>query len=149
VDIPLVLRRSGPDRLGYRLPRWYRAGMALLLAVLGAGLALGDGPPGLPGWALLVLVALGGLYEDSWLFDAGAGRVVHRLGLCCAARARVIPFAAIERFRLVPLPTGTLLVMDGVDGDSRLIDRFPARRAGKLRLVAERIAAQCGKPLVD
>jgi hypothetical protein len=108
VEIPLSLSSHSPDRLVYGLPRWYRAAMALVLAALATGIALGGGRPGPMAWTILVLVALGGLYEDNWSFDAGRGRVVHRAGLSFAANASVFPFAAIERFCLVPVVAGTI-----------------------------------------
>jgi hypothetical protein len=183
VEIPLSLSSPSPDRLVYGIPRWYRAAMALVLAALAAALALGDGRAGAAAWTILGLVALGGLYDERWSFDAGRGEVQHRVGLCFAAKASVLRFGAIERFRLVPLVAGTVpgseaeragnaaalagqraddgggrrfrhrrpfldLVLECADGRRYVIDRRPARGAGRLRGAADRIAAVCGKPLV-
>jgi len=168
VDIPLRLRTRGPGRLEYGVPGWFRGAMGLLLAVLGGGLALEGRPPGLLGWAVLALAALGGLYEDCWVFDAGAEQVRHRAGLLFAARTRVLPFAAIERFRLVPAGPGAAqdagpalgggrsldlrrtsldLVLECADGRRVLLDRRPARRAAGLRSAGGQIAERCGKKL--
>jgi hypothetical protein len=119
--------------------------MALILALLAAGLALGGLRPGPLAWAILALVILGGLYEESWSFDAAAGRVVRRAGLCFAPRRSVLPFGAIERFRLAAGARSLDLVIDCADG-SHLVDHAPARRRGQLRGLGERIAAHCGKP---
>jgi hypothetical protein len=107
LEIPLILRSPRPDRLVYAIPGWYRLAMALILAALGAGLP-GGAAPGPWGWSVLALVALAGLYQESWVFDAGCGRVLHRVGLLSLQRSTVIPFAAIERFRLLPVVTGTV-----------------------------------------
>ena len=145
MEIPLTLRSSGPDLLVYGLPRWFRPVMALILALLAAGLALGGLRPGPMAWVILALVVLGGLYEESWSFDAAAGRVVRRAGLCFAPRRSVLPFEAIERFRLAAGPRSLDLVIDCADG-SHLVDQVPARRRGQLRDRGKRIAALCGKP---
>lgn len=184
MEIPLKLSVPGPDRLVYAIPGWYRLAMAAILAALGAGIALAGARPGPMPWIVLAVVALGGLYQERWEFDAGRGRIEHRVGLLGAARRSVIPFAAIERLRLVPVVTGTVpgsqaeraekaaalaghrvddsggrrfrhrkpfldLVIESSDGRSRLVDRMPARRAGRLRDLADRAAALCAKPLVE
>jgi hypothetical protein len=184
VEVPLKLSAPDPDRLVYAIPGWYRLAMALILAALGAGIALAGLRPGPMPWIVLGVVALGALYEERWEFDAGRGRIVHRAGLVFAPRRTVLPFAAIERLRLVPVVTGTVpgsraereenaaalagqrvddsggrrqrhrkpfldLVIESADGHSRLVDRMPARRAGRLRDLADRAAALCGKPLEE
>ena len=163
MEIPLSLSSHSPDRLVYGLPRWYRAAMALVLAALATGIALGGGRPGPMAWTILVLVALGGLYEDNWSFDAGRGRVVHRVGLSFAAGT--IPGSEAEREGKAAALEGRRaddhgprrfrhrkpfldLVMECADGRRCLIDHLPARRAGRLREAGDRIAALCGKPLV-
>ena len=145
MEIPLTLRSPGPGLLVYGLPRWHRPLMALILALLAAGSALGGLRFGPLAWAVLALAALGGLYEESWSFDAAAGRVVRRAGLCFAPRRSVLPFEAIEGFRLAAGARSLGLVMDCADG-SHLVDQVPARRRGQLRDQGERIAALCGKP---
>jgi len=184
VEIPLKLSAPAPDRLVYALPGWYRAAMALILAALGAGIALAGVRPGPVPWIVLAVVALGGLYEERWEFDAGRGRIVHRAGLLFAPRRSVLPFAAIERLRLVPVVTGTVpgsraegderaaalaggrvddsggrrfrhrkpyldFVIESAGGQSWLVDRMPARRAGRLRDLADRAATLCGLPLEE
>jgi hypothetical protein len=82
--------------------------MAGILALLLLGLMLGGTAPGKLGWAMLVLAALGALYEERWVFDAGASRIVQRVGLLVAARGTVIPFDAVETFRIIPVVAGTI-----------------------------------------
>jgi len=108
VEIPLSLRSPSPDRLVYAVPRWFRACMAAILAFLVAGLVLGGKPPGALAWVMLALAAVGALYEERWVFDAGAGRIVQRVGLRLAYRSMVIPFDAIEGFRIIPVVAGTI-----------------------------------------
>jgi hypothetical protein len=167
MDIPLRLTSPGPRRLVYGLPIWYRLAMALIFAVLAAGLVLAGGAPGPLAWAVLALVALGGLLEDRWEFDAAAGRVRHRSGLVGVARTREFPLAAVQGFRLVALAADTGapkaratildlasgargrldLVMECGDGRRYLLDRYPIREGARLRRHGERIAGLCGKPL--
>ena len=108
MDIPLSLRSPSPDRLVYAMPRWFTATMAAILGLLVLGLALGGEAPGGLAWVMLVLAALGALYDESWVFDAAAGQVVQRVGLRLASRSTVIPFANIEGFRIVPVVAGTI-----------------------------------------
>ena len=129
MEIPLTLRSPSPDRLVYAVPRWFRASMAGILAVLVAGLLLGGKPPGVMGWAMLVLAAAGALYEERWVFDATAGRIVQRVGLRLAARSLVIPFESAETFRIIPVVAGTI--------------------PGSQDEVTENAAALAGTPTVD
>ncbi|MDR3670047.1 MAG: hypothetical protein P4L36_04345 [Holophaga sp.] len=108
MEISFALSSPGPDRLVYGLPRWYRPFMALILVLLALGIRLGGVRPGPLAWTILMMAVLGGLYEDSWSFDAHLGRVAHRSGLCFMPRVMVLEFAAIERFRLIPLVAGTI-----------------------------------------
>jgi hypothetical protein len=82
--------------------------MASILALLVVGLLLGGKPPGALAWVMLALAAAGALYEERWVFDAGAGRIVQRVGLRLAARSTVIPFDTIEVFRIIPVVAGTI-----------------------------------------
>lgn len=151
MEIPLTLQSSRPDRLVYGLPVGYRAAMALLLAALAAGLGLAGRPPGALGWTLLVLVALGGLYEERWSFDAGRGQVRRRVGLLFAARTRELEFEAIVGFRLGRQPAGgrVYLFLECGDGSRLLLDAGPGRRLGPLRELGRRLADLCGKPLAE
>lgn len=169
MDIPFSLSKPDPHRLVYGFPAWYRIAMGVVLAVLAAGLGAAGGAPGAGAWTVLVLVAVAGLYEDRWEFDGEAEVVRHRTGLVFAARARVFPFASVERFVLIPFGpahvfkegkdpslAGRLvakgrvdLAMECADGRRIFLDRHPAREAARLRAQAEQIAALCGKPLAD
>ena len=169
MDIPFSLSKPSPHRLVYGFPAWYRIAMGAVFAVLAAGLASAGGAPGAGAWTVLVLVALGGLYEDRWEFDGEAAEVRHRTGLVFAARARVFPLASVERFVLIPFGPAHMLekgkdpslagklvargridlAMECADGRRVFLDRHPAREAARLRAQAEAIAALCGKPLAD
>jgi len=86
----------------------YRAAMAAIFAILLAALFADGELPGIGGWIALAVVALGGLYEDRWSFDAAAGRISHRAGLVFIARRRTIALADIARLRLAPFVQGTI-----------------------------------------
>ena len=106
--IPLVLRATGGQRLVLGLPLWYRVVMALILAVVAAGLVQVGGRPGILAWTVLALLLVALLYQERWVFDAGLGRVRHQGGLVGAARTTDIPFRAIAGLRLEPHVRGTI-----------------------------------------
>lgn len=108
MEIQLTLSEPRPGRLVYALPIWFRIVMGLVLAVIVASLLSVHAWPGIVAWILLVILALGLLYEDTWTFDAAEGHVFHRAGLLVAARTTAIAFSAIERLRIVPLVKGTV-----------------------------------------
>lgn len=182
--MPLTLTSPGPDRLVYAIPIWFRSAMGLLVTVVVASLAVQDSRPGLLAWVVLALVALSALYHEKWIFDAAAGRVVHRFGLVIAPWTTVIELETVDRFCIVPMVRGTIpgtedariesaaalrggraddrgwlrarykkpflnLEMTCADGTRHLIDHVPARRVARLRDLATRLAALCGKPLVE
>jgi len=184
VQIPLALRCPGPGRLVYAIPVWYRVVMGFILAIFLAGFVVGGAHPGFLTWAVLAIVLLAGLYEETWIFDADQDRVIHRAGLVIAARSSAIDLAAIERFLIVPHVEGTIpgseeerrdnatalrgsrsddasekrsrhkkpflsLVLACADGTDYPVDRVPARNAAHHRELWARMAALCGKPLVD
>ena len=108
MEIPLVLSTPRPGRLVYALPIWFRIMMGCILGVVVASLVSVRDWPGILGWIILVVLALGLLYEDTWIFDATEERAMHRAGLVIAARTTVVEFASIARFRIVPLVKGTV-----------------------------------------
>ena len=108
MDIQLALSEPRPGRLVYALPIWYRIMMALVMGVIVASLLSVRAWPGIMAWIILVILALGLLYEDTWTFDAAEGKATHRAGLLVAACTTPIAFSAIERFRIVPLVKGTV-----------------------------------------
>lgn len=149
MDLPLSLRPVRRQQLALGIPRWYRAVMALILAALAGGIALGGARPGFLAWTLLVLVTLGGLYEERWCFDAGARQVAHRAGLVLAPRTTRIAFEAIETFRVAAGERSADLLLQCADGTLYLIDRRPARRRRELEDLGGRLAAFCARPLVS
>jgi hypothetical protein len=107
MEIPLGLStRSG--RLVYAIAWPFRAGMAAILALLAWAAFMDGGRPGVSGWIILGLVALGGLYEERWVFDPAAGRIVHRSGLLFLAKRKVIALDEVLRFRFAPFVRGTV-----------------------------------------
>jgi hypothetical protein len=108
MEIPLGLRRTRPGGLVYAIPPWYRVFMAALAVIVATSIFAVPKGPGIFAWVILALVALGGLYEESWVFDSTKQRITHRAGLLVAARSIRIPFDEVERFRLVPHVRGTI-----------------------------------------
>ena len=82
--------------------------MAALAAIVAGALFAVPGSPAPAAWAILALLALAGLYEESWSFEPAGRRIAHRAGLLVAARSISIPFDEVERFRLVPHVRGTI-----------------------------------------
>ena len=108
MEIPLVLRERRDGGIVYSVPRAFRAAMAAIFALLAAALLTDGLGPGLGGALALALVALGGLYEERWTFDAKSGEIAHRVGLVFLARRRVIPLEEVARFRIAPFVRGTV-----------------------------------------
>lgn len=108
MELPLRLRRTKNGRLVYSIPLWYRICMAALALVVAGSILTLPGRPAPLAWIILVIVALAGLYEERWSFDAEARRVSHRSGLLFAARTLRIPFDEVEEFRLLAHVRGTI-----------------------------------------
>ncbi len=141
----LSLRERGPDRLVLSLSAVHRVTFAVLTAlsvfILFTGV-LFEGEPTVflarntVAWLLVVVMALGLLYEERWTFDRAAGRVENRFGTVFLARRKDFPLADLERVglerftrgRLTDGPTGS-----GTDGASAEGGRSAGPFSGALR----------------
>jgi len=108
MELPLRLRLLKDGRLLYAVSLWYRLLMLAIFAVVVASIFTVEGPPGFFAWIILAVVALAGLYEESWSFDPNTRQITHRAGLLVAARSISVPFDEVELFRLVPHVRGTI-----------------------------------------
>jgi len=108
MELPLRLRLLKDGRLLYAVSLWYRLLMLAIFAVVVASIFTVEGPPGFFAWIILAVVALAGLYEESWSFDPNTRQITHRAGLLVAARSIGVPFDEVELFRLVPHVRGTI-----------------------------------------
>lgn len=108
MEIPLVLRRRKDGSFVYGLPLAYRVAMATVVAVLAFSLFMEGGMPGAFGWILIALTLAGGLYEESWSFDAKSGTLTHRAGVFPLLRRTRIAKDSIVRFRIEPYVRGTI-----------------------------------------
>ena len=107
MEIPLRLRTLKNGAVVYGIPAWYRIVSAAILGlVLAAIIGTGEAP-GLIAWIVLILLSLGFLYEERWLFDPAARQVTHRAGLLIAARSTRIGFESITGMGLSVLARGT------------------------------------------
>lgn len=108
MEIPLTLSSPKPDRLVYGFPLWYRGVMGGIIVIVVASLLISEAAPGFLAWLILTMLLLAALYEDKWIFDAAEQTATHRAGLLFASRARVITFADITAYRIVPFVKGTV-----------------------------------------
>jgi len=112
MEVPLVLHKGRDGALVYSVSWFFRALMALILALVAAALftdgGAGGPAPGPVGWIVIAVLALGTLYEESWRIEPVAGRLVHRSGLLILARSKALALDTVDRFRIVPFVRGTL-----------------------------------------
>ena len=108
MEVPLVLHKGRDGALVYSVSWFFRALMALILALVSAALFSDGGVPGPIGWIVIAVLALGALYEESWRIEPAAGRLVHRSGLLILARSKALALDTVERCRIVPFVRGTL-----------------------------------------
>jgi hypothetical protein len=108
MEIPLVLSERRDGALVVSVPTAYRIVTAVVLAVLALALLPGPNPPGAIGWIVLIFVALAVLYEDRWIIDPSAGRILHRTGLVFLARRTSILLGDVARLRVAPFVRGTV-----------------------------------------
>jgi hypothetical protein len=107
MEIPLTLRPAGARALVLGISPWFRASLGLCTLVILAAI-LGGGGGGLFAWIVFGLAALGSLYEESWVLDAGKGELVHRYGLLLAPRSLRLPLDRVASFRVKAWVAGTL-----------------------------------------
>jgi hypothetical protein len=107
MEMPLKLRERRDGALVAALPLAYRIASIVVLVVLILALTLDDTPPGLVSWVVLCAVALAAFYEERWIIESAAGKIVHRNGLLFLARRTVIDIAQVGRIRVVPFVKGT------------------------------------------
>jgi hypothetical protein len=184
MEIPLVLRASGPAKLVYELPLWYRMIMALIAAAIAGSILVSGGAPSPFGWFILIVAIVAAIYEERWTFDSAEGVAVQRTGLLVLAKRTILRLSEVEKMRILPYVRGTIpgsedelaenaaalsggrtddggrrravykrpflnLVIACVDGRQLLVNTVAARKKGALVEVAQRIAAHCGKQLVE
>ena len=171
----LVLRPRRDGRLELRFSSGFRIVFGFFAGMLLIGIASADEPALLPVLVLLVLIA-GLLYDERWTFEAGTGRIVHRIGLLFACRSREYRFAEVESVELRTFRKGSLgwpvpqaaappplrqeagrnlfirswtgLSLNLSNGGVRDIDTRSSRGSDPLRRTGERIAAYVGKPFI-
>lgn len=106
MELPFTLTKGRDGRLIYGIALWYRIFAAVIFVVLATALISDGTPPSFIGWLLLLLSALGALYEERWVFG-GAG-AVHKVGLIFLARKLDLPSSELAGLRIVPYVRGTI-----------------------------------------
>lgn len=108
MEIPLSLKKMADGGLFYGIPLWYRVMTAAMIAVVASGFFMTGGSPGPIGWIVFVLLLLGLLYDERWIFDSKARTVRHFGGIWPLAKEIRVDFDDIEGFSLGAFARGTI-----------------------------------------
>jgi hypothetical protein len=108
MEIPLSLKKTADGRLVYGIPLWYRIMTGAMIALVLGGMLTTADSPSLIAWLILILLALGTLYEEIWIVDPKAGTIRHLDGIWPIARASVLSFDDVEEFALGAFARGTV-----------------------------------------
>jgi hypothetical protein len=108
MEVPLTLKKTPAGRISYGIPMWYRFATGAMLAFVVGGIFSTDSGPGLVGWLVIALLALGILYEERWIADPATKTCTHTSGLLILARTDTIRFDEIAEFRLGAFARGTI-----------------------------------------
>jgi len=106
MELPFSLIERKDGTLRYGIALWYRVSAVVIFSVLAFSLASSGEHPSILGWLLLVLSALGVLYEEQWVF--GREIVIHRVGVIFAARRTDLSISELSTLRIVPFVRGTV-----------------------------------------
>ncbi len=124
-----------------------RAANGLIFAViLGAEItASGDAGPSLAGIAILLVTALGAIFEERWVFDLKTENAHFRFGVVFLAHRRSIPFSSIRGVDIEDFERGfrkqpwTRIVLRLSDRQDEIIASVEKRRGAAAIAKAERL----------
>lgn len=108
MEIPLILRADSKGRLVYTIPAWYRILLVFILGIVVMSMVVAGGGPGAGFWIIVAVLALGILYEETWIADAASGTMSHRSGLMILAKPMTFSMSEIEDFAMDVLARGTI-----------------------------------------
>jgi len=108
MEIPLTLRKRKDGAIVYAIPLWYRLVTGAMLAVVAGSILESGEAPSLIAWIVLLLLALGILYEERWTANPEVGELRHCAGILPFTTKVSIPFGQIASFRLSAFAKGTI-----------------------------------------
>lgn len=124
-----------------------RAANGLIFAVILAAelTASGDAGPSLAGAAILVVTALGAVFEERWVFNLQTETAHFRFGLVFLAHRRSIPFASIQGVDIEDFERGfrkqvwSRIVLRLSDRQDEIIATVERKRGAPVIAKAERL----------
>lgn len=155
-------RGGTPLSYVYAIPVWYRLAATLITAILLAGALAVEGVA--LGWVVVVLSAIGALYEERWTFSSESRTVTARLGLLFLAKGPSFSFDDVALVTVdifakgrmdqsvkpeadkMPMGSQARLVVELKDGTRYLLDSVPFRARERIRRNADTLAAFMGVP---
>jgi len=108
VEIPLSLKKHKDGRISYGFPLWYRILNLGIMALIVASMFVSELGPGVMAWVLVVLLAVGSLFEERWTVEPGKRCIEHQVGVYPILRKTRIGFDSIARFSIDMFARGTI-----------------------------------------
>ncbi len=129
VPLRLVARKNGT--LFYGIPLSFRIVMGLMLALIVAAIVLEQFHTGPLGWIAVILLFLGFVYKEDWVFDPHAKTVVGQLGFYPLLKKTHLSFEEIAYIQLAAFAKGTVPGSNEEKSSNR--DAFDAMRGNMSR----------------
>jgi hypothetical protein len=108
MEIPLRLVSRKDGSLFYGIPVSFRIMMGGMLALIGAAIVLEEFHTGLLGWIAVVLLLLGFVYKEDWLFDV-SGKTIHGVvGFYPLLKKTSLTFEEVAYIQLAAFSKGTV-----------------------------------------
>ncbi|MCX8012880.1 MAG: hypothetical protein N3A02_01150 [Rectinema sp.] len=108
MEVPLRLSVRRDGSLFFGVPLYVRIVMGAMFLLLGSAIVAAGFQGGLFGWFALVLLLMGLLYREDWLFNPATRNVHSAIGFLPMARKQTIAFEDIEALQLAAFSKGTV-----------------------------------------
>lgn len=108
MEIPLKLISRKDGSLYYGIPLYFRLMIGGMLALIAAAIVMEDFHTGPVGWIVVILLILGVIYKEDWLFDA-PNRLIHGLvGFYPLFKRTDLSFEEVSYIQLAAFSRGTI-----------------------------------------
>ncbi|MEN6492293.1 MAG: hypothetical protein ABFC85_09910 [Rectinema sp.] len=108
MEIPLRLVTRKDGSLFYGIPISFRIMMGGMLALIGGAIALEEFHTGPLGWIAVILLVLGFVYKEDWLFDASGKTISGLVGFYPVLKKTNLAFEEVAYIQLAAFSKGTV-----------------------------------------
>jgi len=108
MEIPLRLVSRKDGSLFYGIPLSFRIMMGGMLALIGAAIVLEEFHSGPIGWIAAILLLLGFVYKEDWLFDPSNKTINGLLGFYPILKKTDLTFEEVAYIQLAAFSKGTI-----------------------------------------